>query len=121
MGCNADYDICITRGTTFALDVGLSASWAEVADNPTGYRGTMVFREAQDDDLSAYLTLIATPEVNPDPLPDEVPVYMRFVASAGQTQSPPEWDHVHYVELSEISGADPTVVRLFQGRATIED
>ena len=121
MGCVSNYDVCIIRGDTFKLDIGLSAAYDEVLLNPTGYEASMVFREDQDDATTPYLTLTATPEVNPDPLPDEVPIYFRFLADTTQTQALPDWDIVHYVELYQVAGASPEVTRLFEGDVEIHD
>jgi len=120
--CTNNYDICVIRGDTFDMDVGLTSSYQEVLDNPTDWEARMVFREYQDDDVTPYLTLIAQTEVNPDPLYDEPPIYYRFNATTTQTQSLPDWDHVYYVELVQIGPAvSPIVTRLFQGSVDTHD
>lgn len=118
--CVDNYDTCITRGDTFKLDVGLSSAYSEVINNPADYIARMVFREAQDDGLTPYLTLSAVAEVNPDPLIDEPPVLFRFSASPAETQSLPDWDHVHYVQLEQIV-APSDITRLFQGKVKVGD
>ncbi len=121
MSCIDDIQICLTRGDTFKLDVGLSDEFTEVISNPTEYVGNLVFRAEQDDRETPYLTLTVTPEVMVDPLPTDAPAYLSFAATTGQTQSLPDWDHVAYCEIAEVSGNPPEVMRLFNARIEIND
>lgn len=115
MICAGTIDICVIRGDLYEGAAALTTSWPEVIANPSGYVANMVFREAQDDSLTPYLTLTATPEAQDDAT---FPVLISFSATAAQTQSLPDWNHVYYVELKEVGG-DP--VRLYQGKVRIND
>jgi hypothetical protein len=122
MSCVDQIDLCITRGDTWTFDVGLTAAWAEVLENPTSFVGNLVFREFQDDSLTPYLSLQATPEVNPDPAPGEIPIYLRFIADVSQTALLPDWDIVAYTELTDAVYAGlPNTKRLFNSAVEIHD
>lgn len=121
MSCIDDIEICVTRGDTFKMDVGLSDEFAEVISNPTEYVGNLVFRAEQDDRETPYMTLSVTPEVMVDPLPGDAKAYLSFEATSGQTQSLPDWNHVAYCEIAETSGNPPEVQRLFNAEVDIHD
>jgi hypothetical protein len=120
MGCVDTYNMCITRGDSFARDVALTAAYVEVIENPQDYVAHMVFREYQDDLVTPYLTLTAPAEVDPNPVIGDFPVYFRFAADPAQTQALPDFDHVYYVELIRIA-APLDVTRLFQGKVHSND
>ena len=117
--CVNELDTCVIRGGNYALDVGLSAAFKEVIDDPANYLGVMTFRDQQSDLSPALLTLSVTPEINPDPLLDEAPANLRFRATPTQTQVLPSWDIVHYVEIRNLVGSQ--VGRLFEGDVSIGD
>ena len=122
--CITEYDICIIRGDTFKLDVGLSSAFAEVIANPQFYVANMVFRAEQDDNLTPYLTITVPPEINADPLLDEPPIYFRFEISKEQTRALPAWNHVYYIEIEQIGPPSVTVLenkRLFEGDVDVHD
>lgn len=122
--CTDRYDFCLIRGDVFTMDVGLSSSFVEVVETPSDYEARLVFRETQDDNATVYLTLTATPVVNPVPLLDEVPITVNFSATAAQTQLFPQWNVVAYCELVFIGttapvGGSPT--RLFNSDVEVSD
>jgi hypothetical protein len=125
MSCNINqYDFGIIRGDAFKRDVALSSAYAEVLENPTDFIANLVFREYQDDDVMPYLTLTATPVVNPDPLPNEPPVVFYFSAAPAETQALPDWEHVAYCELVYIPPAPPSTPvpkRLFNSKVRVSD
>jgi hypothetical protein len=122
MSCVDQIDLCITRGDTWTFDVGLTAAFSEVLENPSSYEGRLVFREFQDDSLTPYLTAIATPEVNPDPAPGEIPIYLRFIINSTDTGTLPDWNIVAYTELADVVSAGfPVIQRLFNSEVSIND
>jgi len=120
MSCVEQISICVTRGDTFRIDVGLSSSWQEIIDSPFDYEANLVFREAQDDTLPDLLTLTSTPEIVASPVPGELPIYFAFMADTLQTESLPQWDIVAYCELVK-AGASGEVTRLFNASVNIGD
>lgn len=121
MTCAIKRDICVIRGDGFEQAIGFDDDFDELVADPSNYRVNMVFREAQDDTLTPYLTITVTPEavVSPAPLAEAYPVAAYIVISGTETQALPDWDHFYYVELAEVGGDSPT--RLFQGKAKIGD
>lgn len=116
MTCVTRRDICIVRGDSFEENVGFGANFTDLVDDPSLYAVNMVFREAQDDSLTPYLSLTATPEATVGE--DSFPVLATITATGAQTSSLPDWNHVYYVELKKIGG-DPT--RIYQGKIKIDD
>lgn len=116
MTCTTKRDICIVRGDQFGENVALGGDWTEVVANPSAYEVNMVFREAQDDTLTPYLELSATPEVITN---DLYALLATLTATAAQTQALPDWNHYYYVELAQTGGLEP--IRLYQGKVKIND
>lgn len=122
MSCIGNFDLCITRGDTFTLDVGLSDSWAEVVEDPDAYEAKLVFRDAQDDGLTPRLTLTVTPELADDAAAHDYPqaaVMIRFAATPTQTSTLPPHDLVAYSEIRKPDGS--YVQRLLEHRVHIGD
>ncbi len=120
MGCANQYDFCLIRGDSFSLDVALTKAYSEVYENPNDWVANLVFREHQDDDLIPYLTLTAVPEVDPDPLPDEPPISIRFSAPPADTEALPDWDIVAFCEIVRAA-PDGAVHRLFNSDVGVSD
>lgn len=121
MICPATYYECIVRGDIYALDVGLDSNWSEVVDDPGGFIGTLVLREAQDDALPDLLTLTAVPQPVENPHPASAPVYMEFTATAEETQALPAVGKLHgYVQIAPISAPSQSK-RLFNMKVDIDD
>ena len=118
--CVDDVDICVIRGDGWAMDVGLSDEWTEVADTPGNYTANLVFRDRQNDDLTPLLTLTVSPTVDPAPVAGEPQVYFHFIATAAETSSLPNWNIVAYCELVE-AGPPAVPTRLFNSPVTIND
>jgi len=118
MACTESVDLCVTRGSNWALDVALSDAYAEIIANPEAYSMNLVFRDRQDDLSSTYLTLNATPVLDPDPLPNDPPILFSFAATTTDTSSLPYWDIVAYCELIG-PGTDNT--RLFNAAVSTND
>ena len=116
MTCVSQRDLCVIRGDSFEENVGFSDGWTDLIADPSSYVVNMVFRETQDDDLTPYLELSAVPVAAPEH--DRYAVIAYLTATAAQTQSLPDWRHVHYVEIQK-TGGDPT--RLYQGKVRIGD
>lgn len=117
--CVNNADQCLIRGDNFTLDLGL-VNFPEVLANPTDFEGRMVFRETQNDNEIPYLTLIVTPELADDPMPNAPEVFLRFAATPTQTSALPDWNIVYYVELRTVP-ADTIVQRLLQGDVDVSD
>lgn len=120
MSCIDEIQMCVTRGDIYALNVGLFSGFDEVEAAPGDYVANLVFRDEQSDSVTPYLTLTAAPEANPNCLPTEPKIYLNFTATAAETQSLPDWDHVAYCELVK-SGATPEPRRLFNGKVDVHD
>lgn len=118
--CISQIGICVTRGTLFTLDVGLSEQYVEVIANPSLYRAKLVFRAFQDDNSPALLTLVSTPELVTGPIILGPPVIIPFSAAGPVTQTLPDYDIVGYCDL--YAAADPSnPVRLFNMEVEIGD
>lgn len=120
-GCIDEVPVCITRGASFTLDVGLTMAWQEVFDDPDAYEARLVLK----DDLDTgpiRLTMTATPEpdtILPPATPAQPIIYFHFSADPVATQALPDWNLVGYAELRALAGGD--VHRLFNSRVSVEN
>jgi hypothetical protein len=121
MSCVSRVDICVIRGDLFSIEVGLDGSWEEVLATPDAFTANLVFREAQDDTLTPYLTLTTDPEITENPCLPDPPIFFRFRAAPSETQALPEWNHVAYCELVDSSGVEIVPRRLFNSNVRIHD
>ena len=112
-------DIGVVRGDEFEQNLSFRTGWDDLVAAPGDYQINMVFREAQDDALTPYLTLTATPIANVTADPTDPPVIATVTATPAQTSSLPEWNHVYYTEIIEVGAAGGS--RLFQGKVEVED
>jgi hypothetical protein len=113
------FDVCVTRGTDFALDAGLSAAFVEVIEHPNQWEALMVFEDTEE-----YLELRAPAEVDLSD-PTVVPVRFFFRATPVETASLPDWRHRYTVNLirkPEFPSVIPRQIeRLFEGRVEVHD
>ena len=117
--CTETIDICITRGDTYNLVVGLADGWDEVNANPSVYSGRLVFRDAHDDGIAEMLTITSPTSAGTDVRFENTEFVFDFTALPAQTQSLPSYDIVCFCEIVDLSGT--YVRRLFNGRVKIED
>ena len=119
MSCQLRHDITVIRGDTRTLFVGLSGGWANIADDPSLYRGRLVFRERQDDNLPDILAVEAEPEPYSDPANQALRWMLNFTMTPAETEALPTYSIVHFCEIRTTDGA--FVQRLFEGRVRQRD
>lgn len=117
--CQNRRDICITRGDSFLLLVGLAKGWAEIAATPLLYQGRLVVRETQDDDAPVLLSMISAILPGEDPRFEDMDVILEFAALPTETNDLPPYDLACYCEVTSLDGN--YVRRLFNGKVKIGD
>ena len=119
--CVDNITLCITRGTTWELDVGLSDAWVEVLDNPTDYSGKLVFRAEQSDSSPVLLTLVSPIEIVANPVPGDQQIFMTFYAEVSETQALPYYNIVAYCDIIQTALPEEVVGRLFNATVDMGD
>lgn len=117
--CNDQVDLCIVRGDSFALTIGLGKDFSETVADADLFRGRLVVREVQSDHAPELLSMKTEILATRDPRYGNDIAVMHFTATAPQTQALPPFDLVCFCE---IVGTDNLYARrLFQGRVRVED
>lgn len=119
MGCENRHDICIIRGDSFGLVVGLAAGFPDVIANPADYEGRLVIRERQSDLASDLLVSTAVPEAMVDSRFPDMTMGLTFAFEPSQTQQLPPYDVVCFCEIVGINSDE--VQRLWQGKVEVSD
>lgn len=119
MDCTEERDICITRGDTYFLIIGLARNWEEVNASPALYEGRLVIREAQDDSLTPLLEVTADLEAGEDSRFPDMEYMVDLSLTPAQTQSLPTYNVVCFAEIRKKDLS--YVKRLFNGRVTRSD
>lgn len=98
-------DMAVTRGSRLDHVCVLRQGFPEIVQNPALFRGRLVFRELQDDDVPEIFAVSATPEVALDPECGSNTVTLAFTVAGSLTQILPSYDIVGFVEVVE-TGVD---------------
>ena len=111
--CTNTFNVCAVQGTNFALDIGLTPSYAEVVENPQNYEVVMTFLDGELEVLQL------TADLEPyDDLVLDLPLAAHITATPAQTATLPEGRSNHTVDL--VSKTLPAwVQRLFEGNVEV--
>lgn len=114
MSCINTFNVCVTQGMDFALDVGLTPTYAEVVENPQNYEVVMTFL---DGDIQ-ILQIVADLEPYDD-LVIGLPLAAHLRADPLETGLLPEGRSNHTVDLISKFSIGPRQ-RLFQGNVQVQ-
>lgn len=111
--CKNVFNVCAIQGINFALDVGLTPSYAEVLENPQNFEVVMTFL---DGDIQ-ILQITANLEPHEDPTLG-VPLAAYLRADPAETSTLPEGQSNHTVDLVSKLSVGPRQ-RLFEGNVQV--
>lgn len=113
MSCKNTFNVCAIQGINFALDVGLTPSYAEVLENPGAFEVVMTFLDGDIEILQIFADL----EPHDDPTLG-VPLAAHLRADPAETSTLPEGRSNHTVDLISKFSIGPRQ-RLFEGNVQV--
>lgn len=117
--CTEQHDICLIRGDSFTLTVGLGPDWVETVEDANLFEGRLVVRRVQSDAAPDLLVMTAPLTPTSDSRYGDAIALLHFEADSQQTRALPPYDLVCF---GEVRGTDGLYTRrLFNGRARVGD
>lgn len=112
MSCVDTVNVCIIRGNSWTLSVGVGSGWEDdVLASPDDYQFNMILRLRQDDRAPVYVDVSEDVVINEEAISPEPKAYAIFTLPPATTQTLPPRNIVGLVDL--VNTVTGSRVRLF--------